>query len=539
MNILHVISGNLDGGAARGAFWLHTALKELHINSKIITTSTKIIEDTDIIYVSEDNYYRRRLEQIVLDKNYPNRTKQIFSTGLFGFDITKLKEFEKADVIHLHWINDSFIKIEDIKKFKKPIVWTVRDLWPMTGGCHYPMDCKNFFDKCGACPQISSNDQYDLSNKILQLKKDSFNSNIQIVGISNWVTNNAKKSSLFKNFNIKRIFNNVNSKTFLPLNKEISKKELLLPLDKKIILVGAQSLDDVYKGFSKFIKAISYLNRNDYFLCIFGEITTDLLIQINMPHKLFGFVKNSVNLNKLYSASDVFVAPSITEAFGKTIVESMLSGTPAVCFNATGPKDIISHKKDGYKAKPYSPKDLANGIEWVINNTNYNNLCLKTRENAKEKFDSIVISAQYKKLYERIINKKSSAKVIQKRLHTEKNQNNDKIKDLVFDALTTNNYNFSILINSFYLNIEKLNKKPNKKYIIYGNGTIKKIIEALLTNKIVGFIDINDSKDHSKVLSNLIYDKIIISVMGREKEIQNYLTKEIGIHKKKLYIFKI
>ena len=99
----------------------------------------------------------------------------------------------------------------------------------------------------------------------------------------------------------------------------------------------------------------------------------------------------------------MFVAPSLMDAFGKTLAEAMACGTPVVCFDATGPKDIVDHKINGYLAKPFESEDLADGIEWVLNASNYDELCLNAREKVVREFDSEVVAKKYIKLYEEIL----------------------------------------------------------------------------------------------------------------------------------------
>jgi len=106
-----------------------------------------------------------------------------------------------------------------------------------------------------------------------------------------------------------------------------------------------------------------------------------------------------------YSAADVFVAPSRMDAFGKTLVEAMSCGTPVVCFDATGPKDIVEHHLTGYRATPFSPQDLAHGIQWVLVQPPdaYQALCRNARERAEQRFDSRVIARQYEALYREVL----------------------------------------------------------------------------------------------------------------------------------------
>jgi len=292
-----------------------------------------------------------------------------------------------------------------LTKIKKPIVWTMRDMWPMTGGCHYSLNCENYKIGCGRCKQLNSKRNRDLSSWIIRRKRKYLSKNIKFIGISNWLSREAQKSKLLENFDIRTIGNNISTKEFSPLDKKIAKKILGIRTNKKIILVGSKNLKDFYKGFDKYLEAIKKLDKTKYFLCSFGELDSKILKILGFEYKNFGTLYDVTSLRILYSASNVFVAPSVQEAFGKTLIEAMACGTSVVCFNATGPKDIIAHKVDGYKAKPFESKDLARGIEWVLNNKNYDKLCQNARKKVVENFDIKVIASKYKKLYEEILQK--------------------------------------------------------------------------------------------------------------------------------------
>jgi len=410
MKVLHIIAGNLTGGAARGAYWLHQALIELGIDSNIWTNSKVTFGDDkvySILKTKKDklfNFIRAQLDGNI-QSFYPKRKKVIFSTGLFGIDFTKSEIYEKSDIIHLHWINGGFVNIKHLSKINKPIVWTMRDMWPMTGGCHYSMDCENYKSGCGNCKQLNSSSSYDLSKFILNRKKRYLPKHIKLVGISSWLSQKAKESYLFKDFDVSTISNNVNTNDFFPIEKNIAKKLLGIKTNKKIILAGAQDLKSFYKGFDKFIEAIKQLDRNKYFLCFFGNLQRNIIDDLGFEYKSFGFLYDTISLRLLYSASDVFVAPSLMDAFGKTLAESMSCKTPVVCFDATGPKDIVTHKVDGYKAKPFNTTDLKDGIEWVLNANNYDELCKNAREKVVKEFDSKVVAKRYIKLYKELINK--------------------------------------------------------------------------------------------------------------------------------------
>ena len=408
MKILHIVGGNLNGGAARGAYWLHQGLRKTGVNSKILVQRADV-KDKNVISLTNNKI--TKLKQIILsnlDQSpvwlYKNRKRVICSTGFLGNNIFQTKEYKEADIIHLHWICGGMLSISQIGKIRKPVVWTMRDMWPMTGGCHYAMDCKSYETGCGSCGQLNSQSKYDLSCFVLKKKKTSFSRNMKIVGISNWLSDCAKRSFLFKDFDIRTISNNVNTNDFSPVKKSIARDVLNLPNNKKIILAGAQNLKDFYKGFDKYLEAIQQLkDKSNLFLLFFGNLDENIIKQSKFEYKSLGFLHDIVSLRLAYSASDVFAAPSLMDAFGKTLAESMACGTPVVCFDATGPKDIVDHKINGYKALPFMAEDLAAGINWVLSDENrHKELCIKVREKAVACFDIEKVAKQYESLYQEI-----------------------------------------------------------------------------------------------------------------------------------------
>lgn len=404
MNILHLVAGDLSGGAARGALWLHEALLEHGACSQILTNSRNVTNYRGTHSIVTDSVTRvkgavRCRLDLLPTWFYRNRKKIIFSPGLTGYDFTKTQHYEQADIIHLHWINAGFVNLRHLSKVDKPIIWTMRDMWPMTGGCHYAIGCDNYQKGCGWCKELASNVKNDLSRFVLWRKKKNLQRNMKIVGISTWLSECATKSELFRNFDVRTISNNINSSDFKPIEKHIARDVLDLPENSKIVLAGAQSFKEVWKGFDLYLKALQYLSGENIFLLFFGKIDEVYLGKLGFGYKNLGFLHDTTSLRLAYSAADVFVAPSSMEAFGKTIGEAMSCGTPVVCFDATGPKDIVSHKVDGYKAVPFESEDLAYGIEWVINNRSYNKLCKNARDKIVKKFDSKIIAKEYIGLY--------------------------------------------------------------------------------------------------------------------------------------------
>lgn len=407
VKVLHIVAGDLSGGAARGAYWLHKGLLKSGLDSRMIIQNyngndptVEAVTQTDI---GKGLKLLRSQIDIIPAKLYRNRENFIFSTGITGFDITKSDAYQWADIIHLHWINGGMINIKLLSKIDKPIVWTMRDMWPMTGGCHYAMECKGYENTCGFCPQLKSHNNRDLSRYILKRKERCYPENLHLVAISNWLAECAKNSYLLNGFSVNIIPNAVDTKDFFPINPMTAKEVLGLPKDKKIVLAGATNLNDKYKGFEKLQEAIQFINK-DYLFLFFGEVNSDKLDNLEINYKVLGYLKDNISLRLAYSAADVFVAPSIQEAFGKTLIEAMACGTPIVAFNATGPKDIVEHKITGYLATPFDSSDLANGINWILeDDENIRILSLQARKKLENQFTIELVATQYINLYKKIL----------------------------------------------------------------------------------------------------------------------------------------
>jgi glycosyltransferase involved in cell wall biosynthesis len=312
-------------------------------------------------------------------------------------------DIQQADIVHLHYINDGFFNIKNLIHLRKPVVWTLRDMWPFTGGCHYSLGCIKFADRCGACPQLSSNNPKDITSKVLRRKKKYISSEIEVVGISNWLCEKARASSVFRDSNITMIPNCIDINQFRPIDKHAARQLFDLPTNKKIVLTGAIHPHANYKGFPEFLAAINSISASeDICVAIFGNLQQDVALKFNHEVRIMGKFSDTASLVALYNAADVFVAPSREEAFGKTLVEAMACSVPVVAFNHAGPADIVTHLETGYLAAPFDSVEMGAGILHVLNGDR-NMFMTKCRERAISHYSMNVVAEQYEDLYRRML----------------------------------------------------------------------------------------------------------------------------------------
>jgi len=408
LKVLLINSSDSKGGAARATYRLYRGLKERNINSKLLVQSKRLDEE-DIVSVSKlsISHLVRSLLDRFLFYLYLKRKKSFFSTALVPDTLPKYVKQINPDIIHLNWINDGFIKIESLNKFNKPIVWTLHDSWPFTGGCHLPGDCKRFTYMCGECPVLNSKKSYDLSWWIWKRKKNSWgNINLTIVTPSVWLATCAKKSSLFKELHVEIIPNGIDTSLFKPRFKTNARIELGLPLDKKLILFGSMNLKDKNKGYEYFISTLKILERSEkqekIEIIIFGASNFEQTDEIKLKVNSFGKINDDYILSLLYSSADVYVMPSEQENLPCTIMESLSCGTPVVAFKIGGISDLIDHKINGYLAVPFSIEDLSDGILWLLDNKKYGEISKKAREKVLENFEISNVVKKYLMLYRKI-----------------------------------------------------------------------------------------------------------------------------------------
>jgi glycosyltransferase involved in cell wall biosynthesis len=407
MKVIHLAAGELFGGAAKGSYLLHQAQCEIGVNSRLLISGRDSCGDESVIALAAASQRKRvefalrsRIGNLPLSL-YRRRNPWNFSTGLAGIDFTCLPDYKKADLIHLHWIN-GLVAMPTLRKVKKPIVWTMRDMWPLTGGCHYSMDCNRYQEGCGKCPQLQSRSSLDISRLSVSVKRRCLPPKLQPVGISHWLSDAAAASAVFANHSVLTIMNNIDTRVFAPADQAAARSLLGLPPEKKIVLIGAQKLTDFYKGFDLFLEAIRLISFEHIHLVTFGRAAKEAMGSIPMQLTHLGFLADAISLRLAYCAADVFVAPSRMDAFGKTLAESLACGTPVVCFDATGPKDIVDHNRTGYKAKPFEAADLASGVDWILGlpADRCQAMRLQCRESAVKRFDSRGIARQYLDLYQ-------------------------------------------------------------------------------------------------------------------------------------------
>lgn len=336
-----------------------------------------------------------------------------FSTGITGTDISGQPLVRQADILHLHWTNQGFLAINDLKalvRLDKPVIWTLHDMWAFTGGCHYTGNCTHFTRHCGHCWMLSDPEGKDLSNKGWIRKMHLFEdvNSIVFVTCSYWLADMARNSTLLKGYRIETIPNPIDTDLFQPIAAAPLRQKLGITTGKKVILFGAANIMDRRKGISYLVEALEYL-KNDYTgaeeveIVIFGK-NKAFDVQL-LPFKVYemGTVTTQQDMAELYSLADVFVTPAIEDNLPNTVMEALASGTPVVAFNTGGIPDMVDHLQNGYLAQYKSAADFAAGINFVLRNNGTGTLSANARNKVLQNFTNEIVAGKYLDLYQSVL----------------------------------------------------------------------------------------------------------------------------------------
>lgn len=417
MKILTVNTYDVEGGAAKAAYRLHKALVNAGINSHMLVQSKSSDDFTVLGKLSRTDTISNNLREIIDDlptKFYKNRSKTHFSPAWvpYGGMAEKINALN-PDIVHLHWIGGGMMRIKEIAKIKAPVVWSLHDMWPFTGGCHYDEFCAAYRKSCGNCKVLGSKSDFDISRQIHKRKAKAYEkkADLTIIGLSKWMAKCAAESTLFKDKKVIHLPNLIDSQTFKAVDKCTAREIFNLPSDKKLVMFGAMAAtSDSRKGFKELSRALTKLKRDDIELVVYGSGKPQTPPDFKFNTTYIGKLNDETSLKTLYSAADVMVVPSLQENLSNAIMESLSCGTPVVSFDIGGNSDLIDHKQNGYLAKPFDTDELAFGIDWILSSSNYEKISDYARKKVVENFDMTVVVKEYIHLYKKILSLKEPIK---------------------------------------------------------------------------------------------------------------------------------
>ena len=407
MNILIVNTSDIHGGAAIAAFRLMNALLREGEHVKMLVRDK---QSAHTAVIAADSKLQNRLNfylergVIFLRNGFTKQYLFDISIANRGLSITDLPAFREADVIHLHWINQGMLSLDEIGRIiasGKKVVWTMHDMWPFTGICHHAAGCTRYERSCGECPYLKTPSRNDLSHQLFLTKQAVYaRGGITFVACSNWLRELAAKSPLTAGHQVVSIPNPIDTAVYSPMDKREARQRLNLPADKKIVLFAAVNASDPRKGMDYLAEASRIIaqQHDDILFLIAGNDGEELGKRLSLPARSLGYVAPQ-DMPGVYNAADLFVTPSLQENLPNTIMEAMACGTPCVGFHTGGIPEMISHGTNGYVAVYRDAADLAKGILRILFGNDAGLLSAEARRKVVEEYSQEKIAQRYRQLY--------------------------------------------------------------------------------------------------------------------------------------------
>lgn len=373
-----LVIGTIDkrGGAAQVSWELRKRLKaEGHTVSTFVRY--KYSDEPDVFVIPRRRFQDWLVKLFANDLRFA-RTKYIFDT----------KEYREADIIHCHNLHSNFFNLKDLVRMsqEKPVVWTIHDLWAITGFASDSVTLRNPNKKKFLLFL------WDRTPALLRAKKRIYEqSKLHIVAVSDWLKQNIE-TSVLGGQKITRIYNGIDTRIFKPSDKQSARTQLGLPLDKKIIGFGI-------KGWTNSVEVMErFKDSQDVYFISIGHPN----IANSYNHKSFGFISDPALLAQILSVMDVFLYPTQGDTFGLSPAEAIACGTPVVTFNVDAMPEIVKHRETGYVARLNDIEDLITGIQYALE--------MKGLRTPTHVFDIEKTYSEYLALYRTIIDEEEAKK---------------------------------------------------------------------------------------------------------------------------------
>ena len=417
ISVAQLNTNDVSGGAARAAFRLHMGLREVGVDSTMFVRNKSSAEDSVAQYRQPSSGIYQLIRDRILRRWMSHRFSRYQETRPEGLELFSqartvdgtrvVQKIPQADVYNLHWIGGFIDPLPLFQNTQQPVVWTLHDMNPFTGGCHYNVGCRRYESSCGQCPQLGSSKEGDLSREVWNYKQAAYqqaieSGRLQIVAPSEWLASEARSSTLFGDASVHVIPYGLDHNTFRPRDTEGTRNALSIPSDHRILLFVADSTRNYRKGFDCLQEALSGFDQDNVTLVSIGSNEPE--VEASTPHIHLGQISSDTLLSVFYSLADLFVIPSRQDNLPNTVLESMACGTPVVGFDTGGIPDMVRPGKTGWLAEVENTRALRSAItEGLSKDAKQNRMGTQCRKVVETEYTLEIQAERYRELYEQMI----------------------------------------------------------------------------------------------------------------------------------------
>lgn len=422
MKVLHLNTDMSTGGAPKAAYRIMQAQRAAGLDASMLVKWQKDgsydhVANVNIHAKSRNAQAEAALKMIQDYYIAKNRTdwNTYYSLGYAGLDLSILTDVQKSDIYNLHWVANylSPVSISRLLKLGKPVVWTLHDERPFTGGPHYIYESDNTWNFDEREDQLVD-DPFGLAKLNLLDQLHLYEpKNLVVVSPSRWLAERAKQSRIFREHKITVIPNAHDTSIFKPQNRQLVRAKFKIPLFAKVILIAARNNNERRKGFDEAAQVVQALKEapelrkmieeEKIALMVVGE-TNDQLKELPFPVYDTGLIKDEQLLAEAYSCADIMLFTTLAENFSNMMCEAMASGTTVIGFDVGGNRDVIQPGVNGELVPKGDVKALT---QKLMNLLLDDSMILRYSDSAAEfvnlNFSYEKVASKYKALYEQLV----------------------------------------------------------------------------------------------------------------------------------------
>lgn len=409
VKILHVSTYDSNGGAGRAAYALHAAMLQAGLQSSMLVAQ-KNTSDPTVQPLSQSRNLKWRAAQFA-DRKLWNIQASLNSAwrspGFFGALNADYINDSDADIVNLHWVTNGFLSIREISRIKKPLVWSLYDMWVFSGAAHYGNSRESLrrTQSFTRMNRSSGDGRIDLERITWNRKVKYWTKPIHLVPASTWLASESRASALAGSWPTSAIAHVVDTDQFAPMNQLEARLLLSLPTDVPLILfLSSAGIQDERKGWDLLEQGFSSIHQNypSAEIVVAGPAESNYTHASGIKISWLGEVRGNHRLRALYAAADVVVVPSREDNMPLTAMEAQSVGMPVVAFDIGGLPDIVNDGLSGRLVRAFDVHELASAILEVLTDTR-TRYSEASRTHALQTWSPSVVVERYVEIYEQVI----------------------------------------------------------------------------------------------------------------------------------------
>ena len=279
------------------------------------------------------------------------------------------------EVVNLHNLHGARwqVGVLDAVPESARVLWTLHDMWTLTGRCAYAYECRQFLRGCTAtCPTPHEYPALEpgliataWADRVEALRRRP---DVVAVAPSRWLAREAM-AGLWGGHEVAHVPNSVPSDSYFPVPRHQARAALGLDDRDRVVVVMAEKLAERRKGWSYLQAALEQMRAPELRLLLVGEGGSQ--VDVSPPHRVIalGRVDEVEHQRLILSAAEALVHPAPVDNLPKVVLEAMACGLPTVAFDVGGLPDLVRPGLTGWLADEVSAEALSRALAAALEDT--------------------------------------------------------------------------------------------------------------------------------------------------------------------------